>query len=194
MHVPNLTKRLAEAGLRYLGMAELSAPLIPPRLAGFTNSTAAEGEEWAASVENDAPDYQERVNHEWYMLSASQGLFNRADPKFLVAVSSLPEEESRFSWWAHVALASDWDFSGAGAEARVTGHGWGNPEFAMLSTDGNVIVQASRGQKWTDIVCLKNPQRIRSLRDTGAKLSTSTSVPEGTREAIRRWLDHTSSL
>ncbi|OMI40910.1 hypothetical protein SPAR_03601 [Streptomyces sparsogenes DSM 40356] len=189
MQEAELAQGLAAAGLTYLGMVEPSAPLIPPRLAAFANSAAAEGEEWAASVESDAPDFQERFNHEWYMLAADQGLFSREDPQFLFA-SAEPESGHGASWWARVALRAEWDLAGAGAAAQVTGCGWGHPEFVMLSLDGNVIVRGSQGEKWTDVVCLRNPHRIRSLREMGARMTDSGSIPRETREAIARWLAH----
>ncbi|MES4903245.1 MULTISPECIES: hypothetical protein [unclassified Streptomyces] len=191
MQEAELAEGLAAAGLTYLGPVDPSTPLIPPRLAAFANSTAAEGKEWAASVESDAPDFRERVNHEWYMLAADQGLFQRQNPEFLLAVAGR-EPEHGASWWARVALRAEWDLAGAGAAAHVTGCGWGHPEFVMLSLDGDVIVRGSQGQKWTDFVCLRNPHHIRSLREMGAHMTESSSIPQETREAITRWLDHTS--
>ncbi|MFI9255998.1 hypothetical protein [Streptomyces sp. NPDC053069] len=172
-------------------MVPPSRPLVPPRLAYFANSTAADGQEWAASIENDAEDFQERVNHEWYMLCAHQGLFDTGDPQFLIAVRDVPHNRPDTAWWARVMLQPDWDLAGAGAEARVTGCGWGNPEFVMLSLDGNLIVQGSQGQEWTDIVCLRDAHRISSFRETGAKLANDKSIPEQTRYAMARWLENT---
>lgn len=198
MQEAELAEGLAAAGLTYLGMVEPSAPLIPPRLAAFANSAAADGNEWAASVESDAPDLRERFNHEWYMLAADQGLFSRENPEFLLAVAVAVEDEGgesehRASWWARVALRAEWDLAGAGAAAQVTGCGWGHPEFVMLSLDGNVIVRGSQGERWTDVVCLRDPHRIRSLREMGARMTDSRSIPRETREAIARWLAHAAA-
>lgn len=193
MQEDEISKGLAAAGLDYRGMESPSMPLIPPRLAAYANSTATEGQEWAASVENDAPDFQERVNHEWYMLCSHRGLFPRQDPQFLIAVQYGAEESSRESWWARVALRTEWDLAGAGAAAQVTGCGWGHPEFVMLSLDGNVIVRGSQGQIWTDFVCLRDPHRIPSFRNMGASLIESKSIPAGTHDAVIRWLEHTAT-
>ncbi|MFF7751331.1 Imm50 family immunity protein [Streptomyces sp. NPDC007971] len=188
----DLARGLTAAGLKYLGMVGSSVPVIPPHLASFANSTATEGKEWAVSVENDAPDFQQRVNHEWYMLCAHQGLFDPKSPQFLIAVRDTENDHAGAARWARVALQMDWDFAGAGAEARVTGCGWGHPEFVMLSLDGNVIARGSQGQEWTDFVCLKNPHRVPSLRALGARLAESRSTSQATRDALARWLEHTS--
>ncbi|MEU9522520.1 hypothetical protein [Streptomyces sp. NPDC048224] len=182
--------RLAKAGLEYLGMVDRAAPLVPPRLAAFANSTAAEGHEWAVSVENEAPDFGERLNHEWYMLCAQQGLFAVDDPQFLLAVAE-GTEASGESWWARVRLRSEWDFGGAGAAAMVTGRGHGHPEFVMLSLDGTLVVRGSQGQEWTDIVCLENPHEVPAFRELGAQLTASGLTPARTRAALSRWLEVT---
>ncbi|MFS4098027.1 hypothetical protein [Streptomyces sp. AF1A] len=193
LHEAELVKNLAAAGLKYLDIVTYSSALIPPQLASFANSIATDGQEWAVSIENDAPDFRERMNHEWYMLSAHQGLFAREHPQFLIAVRDVEDDHPNTSWWARVALEAEWDFAGAGAEARVTGCGWGHPEFVMLSIDGNVIVRGSQGQDWMDIVCLREPHRIPSLRKLGAKFAESNTITDQTRNALIRWLKSTST-
>jgi hypothetical protein len=193
-----LAQRLAAAGLNYLGMADVSAPLVPPRLAAFADSAAAGGREWAVSVENGAEDFRERVNHEWYLLCAGRGLFDREDPRFFVAAattmttSGQDGDTQQVSWWAEVALRSEWDLAGAGAEAQVTGRGLGHPDFVMLSLDGTVIVRGSQGQKWTDIVCLQHAEQVSSFREMGVSMTRNEAIPSRTREALTRWLDHTA--
>ncbi|MFF9086894.1 hypothetical protein ACF1BE_10845 [Streptomyces sp. NPDC014991] len=145
------------------------------------------------SIENDAPDFRERVNHEWYMLGAHQGLFITSKPQFLIAVRDVENDRPDMAWWARVQLQTDWDFAGSGAEAGVTGYSWGRPEFIMLSLNGNVVVQGSQGQKWTDIVCLRDAYHITPLREMGMKLSEDASIPEETRGALSRWLEHTAA-
>ncbi|MFI1766025.1 hypothetical protein ACH41H_28745 [Streptomyces sp. NPDC020800] len=144
------------------------------------------------SIENDDPDFQQRVNHEWYMLCAHQGLFDTQNPQFLIAVRD-ESDQAGVAWWARVALQMDWDFAGAGAEARVSGCGWGHPEFVMLSIDGRVVVRGSQGEKWTDVVCVQDPHHIPSFRRLGVTLSESKSTPQETRDALARWLEHTST-
>ncbi|MEU7306253.1 hypothetical protein [Streptomyces sp. NPDC007206] len=192
MQEAKLSTRLASARLKYLGMADRFAALVPPRLASFANSIAADGKEWAASIENEAPDFRERVNHEWYMPCAHQGLFAARDPQFLIAVSNTEAKRPNTSWWARVALQTEWDLAGTGAELGVTGCGWRHPEFVMLSTDGNLIVQGTQGQAWTDIVCLREAHRIPPFREMGVKLTKDKSIPEETRDAVDRWLKATA--
>ncbi|MEV0975783.1 hypothetical protein [Streptomyces sp. NPDC049915] len=186
-----LTRALANAGLEYLGTADRDACLLPPRLAAYASSTAADGDEWAVSVENNAQDFQQRVNHEWYMLSAHQGLFETGRPEFLLAVPD-PDRHGD-TWWARVALGAEWDLAGSGAAAHVTGHGWGHPEFLMLSRTGDVVVQGTQGQEWTDVVALRNPHRISSFRAMGVSLLENTSITPPTREAVERWLAWTAA-
>ncbi|WP_330337724.1 hypothetical protein [Streptomyces sp. NBC_00557] len=126
------------------------------------------------------------------MLCSDQGFFAAGDPQFLIAVRDLEARHSNTSWWAHVALQTEWDLAGTGAQLGVTGYGWGHPEFVMLSTDGNTIIQGSQGQVWTDIVCLREAHRIQSFRETGVKLAKDKSIPEETRDAVDRWLNATS--
>lgn len=185
-----LIRGLASAGLEYLGMADRDAGLLPPRLAGYASSSAAGGDEWAVSVENHAEDFRQRVNHEWYMLSADRGLFETRDPEFLLAVRDPGQRGD--SWWARVALQSEWDLAGSGAEARVTGLGWGHPEFLMLSCTGDVLVQGTQGEQWTDIIALQNPHRIPSFRAMGVSLLGNESIAPAAREAVERWLDRTA--
>ncbi|MFH8612145.1 hypothetical protein ACH4D5_32145 [Streptomyces sp. NPDC018029] len=143
------------------------------------------------SVASDEPDLPEKVDHGWYLLSADQGLFPMDDPEFLIAVGdreAVPPEPLR---WARVALTGPSDIAGAGAEARVTGRGAGHIDFAMLSLDGTVVVRGVEGEEWTDCVLLKDPHRLPSMRELGARMAASPEVPQETREALERWLRHT---
>ncbi|ATL31596.1 hypothetical protein [Streptomyces formicae] len=191
MREAELENSLTKAGLRYLGLADPSAPLIPPSLAFFADSVETGGQEWAVSVESDAPDLRERVNHEWYMLSADQGLFQPDAPEFLLAVGDREATHPDSLRWARVALTVDCDLAGAGAEAGVTGRGAGHVDFAMLSLDGTVLVRGAKGEEWTDCVLLRNPHDLPSLRDLGTRMAASPETPRGTRDALERWLEHT---
>ncbi|MEU6994514.1 hypothetical protein ABZ953_28135 [Streptomyces sp. NPDC046465] len=176
-----LAHSLAESGLRYLGLADPTAPLLPPCLAFFADAVETGGEEWAVSVESDDPDLRESVNHQWYMLGADQGLFQRDAPEFLLAVgdgesATAPSDSLR---WARVALTVDSDIAG-------------HLDFAMLSLDGNVVVRGVAGEKWTDCVLLKAPHRFPALRELGTRMAASPETRQGTREALQRWLEHTS--
>ncbi|QEU97187.1 hypothetical protein CP970_08235 [Streptomyces kanamyceticus] len=143
------------------------------------------------SVESDAPDLRERLNHEWYMLSADQGLFQPDAPEFLLAVGDGGTAHPDSLRWARVALTVDCDLAGAGAEAGVTGRGTGHPDFAMLSLDGTVLVRGAKGEEWTDCVLLRNPHRLPSLRELGTRMAASPETPQATRDALERWLSHT---
>ncbi|MFC8129030.1 hypothetical protein [Streptomyces sp. NPDC057302] len=190
---------LARSGLKYLGMVAPSTPstsptpLIPPNLASFANSTAAEGREVAVSLRIGLPDLPERVNAEWYGLSTEQGLFSAAAPEFLLSVPGNVAESPHGLWWARVTLEAEWDLAGAGAAAGVTGSGWGYPEFVMLSVAGDVIVRGSTGEEYTDCVALRDPQRIRTLRDLGADMAHWPHLPKPARDAVSRWLEHTET-
>ncbi|MFK4071768.1 SMI1/KNR4 family protein [Streptomyces sp. NPDC029674] len=183
-----LANALAEAGLLYLGLVDVSVPLMPPCLAFSADSVETGGQEWVVSVESDEPDLPERVNHGWYLLSADQGLFPRDAPEFLIAVGgreAVPAEPLR---WARVALTGRSDIAGAGAEARVTGCGAGHVDFAMLSLDGTVVVRGVEGEEWTDCVLLKDPHRLPAMRELGTRMASSPETPQETREALKRWL------
>ncbi|MFC8125241.1 hypothetical protein [Streptomyces sp. NPDC057302] len=193
MQEGELTKSLAEAGLKYLGMIDSAAPLIPPNLASFANSTATEGREIGIGLENDLPDLQKKANAEWYRLSTGEGLFSAAAPEFLLSVTDSAGESPHSLWWARVTLDAEWDLAGAGAAAGVTGAGWGHPEFVMLSVDGNVIARVSTGQEYTDCILLKNPHHIQTLRDFGADMAHWSHLPKSTRDAVARWLENTGT-
>ncbi|MEV0253731.1 hypothetical protein AB0H82_05560 [Streptomyces sp. NPDC050732] len=91
-----------------------------------------------------------------------------------------------------MTLTGHSDIAGAGAEARVTGRGAGHIDFAMLSLDGTVVVRGVEGEEWTDCVLLKDPHRLPSMRELGARMAASPETPQETREALERWLRHTA--
>ncbi|MEV8016796.1 hypothetical protein AB0O76_10695 [Streptomyces sp. NPDC086554] len=192
MRETELAQSLADAGLKYLGMADDSAPLMPPNLASFANSTAAEGRAVGVGLENGLPDLQATANSEWYRLAMNEGLFPADDPEFLLSVSAGDPESPRVLWWARVALEAEWDLAGAGAASRVTGNGWGHPEFVMLSVDGDVVARGSTGEEYTDLVFLRDPHRIQSIRNFGADMAHWPDLPKATRDAVARWLEHTA--
>lgn len=192
MREADVMKALAAAGLNYLGMADESELLMPPEVAALAASVPTGGQDWAVSVENDAPDFREQFNHGWYMLCADQGLFDRMRPQFYIAVPILSHEFPGALWWAQVQLQTEWDLAGAGAETHVTGRGWGYPEFVMLSLDGDLVVQGARGEVWTDVVCLHRPQHIQSFRDMALQLADGRSTSSWTRSSATHWLEHTA--
>ncbi|WP_367044198.1 hypothetical protein [Streptomyces sp. Je 1-332] len=193
MQETQLARSLAKAGLTYLGMIDSLAPLIPPNLASFVNSTAADGHCAAVGLENVAPNLVESFNGEWHRLCLSEGLFPSSKPEFLLAVNEGKSDPSNALWWARVALETEWDLAGAGAAAGVTGNGQGRPEFVMLSGDGNVIARGSTGEQYTDCVLLRNPHRVQKIRELGADMAHWTDLPLSTRDAVARWLEHTRS-
>lgn len=182
MNEAELTASLAAAGLTFLGMVELSAPLMPPTLANLATGYPPEGElPGGVFVELNDPQLLDKANVGWYECSLDVGLFNQ-EREFLVAV----ECEDDLWWWARVKLTEPWDIMGAGA-AGALGVRRGLPRFVMMSLDGNSVVC---GTDWeSSIGCiLARPRLSQRLRDFAEEWSGFDSTSEFDRTATQRWL------
>ncbi|MEU9119348.1 hypothetical protein AB0C96_05715 [Streptomyces sp. NPDC048506] len=192
MDESRLAASLAKAGLKYLGMADSTAPLIPPALAGFANSCPAEGVTDVEYLMSDDPQLLEKANSGWYRLSREGGLFPTGNPEFLLAVNYAEPDEPHVWRWARVSLSDPWDIAGTGAATGILGNGSGHPAFVMLALDGNAIIRAQQGEKSTEFVLVREPHRVRFFRQHGEWMARRPRTGEFDRTAIERWLTATA--
>jgi len=181
-------ERLAPGGLVFLGLMSPERPLIPPTLATLAPGYPPMSREWPRSVvDRDAPDFVTRANKGRLDLSREGGLFGD-DREFLVAVEVHEGEDDW--WWARVRLAEPWDIMGAGS-ASALGSGFGAPEFAMLSTSGEVIVCGTTGESSIGTVLVNGFEDLAGLRELADWKAGWPGTQQQERAAARRWLEST---
>jgi hypothetical protein len=185
LHIVGL---LAETGLVYLGMADPTAPLIPPTLATFATSCPPDEGRIAATVYSDDPQLRRKANAAWFELSRTGGLFGSAPSEFLLAINRANDDQPAIWRWARVELADSWDVMGVGA-AGILGNGVCRPEFVMLSVDGMVIVRGTTWESSIGAILVRDPHRIRVLRDHAKWMAGRPRTSEADRDAIEQWLN-----
>jgi hypothetical protein len=187
MHENELADQLARAGLIFLGWPDDSVPRIPGSVARYAVSCGNECSRTDVNLNFSDLRWKEDANGAWFDLSMSAGLFGQGQ-EFLVAVTLEPTVYPVPIRWAQVRLAASWDIAGEGA-AGLLGGGRNLPEFTMLSTDGEVIVQGTVWQYGIGFLAVRHPGNSLVLQRMAESVVTwHPSSPED-RLAARRWLD-----
>lgn len=186
-----LESSLAKAGLRFLGTADITVPLIPPTLATFASACSAEDGAYGTSVELDDDSLSERANSEWFRLTQEGRFLDGVGSHFLLAVERA-DEDSPHWWWADIELLDHWDVIDAGGTSGIIGNGPGRPAFVMLSPTGRSIMRVDVGEHSIDFNVVPETWNSPTLRRRGEWMLKSPRVDDFTRAAIARWLTSTA--
>ncbi|MGA5303209.1 hypothetical protein ACPCHT_24990 [Nucisporomicrobium flavum] len=185
MNLPECRRRLAAAGLEVLDPWPPDGGLVTPIGVAWSASSAGpdDGRTDRTFADTDA-DRVDFANATWLQVSEEYGLMGD-DGTFLVGVNT---GDDPVSTWFRARLRQEFDLFGLGAEQRVLGYGWGNPEFVMHSADGNVLIAASSYELFFSIIVIPRPFAAGTLR-RAAKRRLAAAVSESEMATLTLWLE-----
>ncbi|MDT0453794.1 hypothetical protein [Streptomyces hesseae] len=189
MDIAGIAQALAASGLRMHAVEEPGnrMPVWAARLASHCRHNEGRRD---FVINRSDPGFLEAANSAWFRLANDEGLFDRKG-EFLLAVNRAEwDDELSDMVWVRVGLMDEWDIFRSHSDSYPDIFGYeGYPEFVMLSTDGNLVLQATNWDNGSmGLVLLSRPHRSATIREYAQRRKSNPSIPESRRIDGINWL------
>ncbi|MEU2852394.1 hypothetical protein AB0K71_10870 [Streptomyces syringium] len=188
MEATEIAHHLAASGLRLCGIEEPGTHLPVWGAWVATGCRPDEGRRDVV-VTKDDPDFPDSANSAWFRLAEDEGLLDE-NGEFLLAVPGGPGNKASRMQWARVSLMDGWDIFGSRSDADSEFFGpEGFPEFAMLSTDGTLVLRSTTwGDGTIGLLVLPDPRRMETISRYVERRSANPTSPPHERTEGMNWL------